>query len=152
MFSFLTQFFWRENCAQSIELMESRTQAIREFKIWGRQRQQQRQRHKPMIWLVEWGKIIVLHVQRIWLVEWGKIIVLHVQRIWLVEWGKIIVLHLQRPFWCNFLMWSVKRQRKVFIFEVLTITQARSRNSFILCLTSKRNYTSPRLYNLTDLE
>ena len=33
----------------------------RELKIWRRQRQ--RQRHKSMIWLVEWRKIIVLHVQ-----------------------------------------------------------------------------------------
>ena len=31
----------------------------REFKKWRRQRA--RQRHKLMIWLVEWGKIIVLH-------------------------------------------------------------------------------------------
>ena len=34
---------------------------IREFKIWRRQRQ--RQRHKSMIWLGEWRKIIVPHVQ-----------------------------------------------------------------------------------------
>ena len=34
---------------------------IRELKIWRRQRQ--RQRHKSMIWLVEWRKIIVLHVR-----------------------------------------------------------------------------------------
>ena len=34
---------------------------IREFKIWRRQRQ--RQRHKSMIWLVEWRKTIVLHVR-----------------------------------------------------------------------------------------
>ena len=34
---------------------------IRELKIWRRQRR--RQRHKSMIWLVEWRKIIVLHVQ-----------------------------------------------------------------------------------------
>ena len=34
---------------------------IREFKIWRRQRQ--RQRHKSMIWLVEWRKIIVLPVR-----------------------------------------------------------------------------------------
>ena len=33
----------------------------REFKIWRRQRQ--RQRHKSMIWLVEWREIIVLHVR-----------------------------------------------------------------------------------------
>jgi len=33
----------------------------REFKIWRRQRQ--RKRHKSMIWLVEWRKIIVLHVR-----------------------------------------------------------------------------------------
>ena len=32
----------------------------REFKIWRRQRQ--RQHHKSIIWLVEWKKIIVLHV------------------------------------------------------------------------------------------
>ena len=31
------------------------------FKKWRRQRQ--RQRHKSMIWLVEWGKITVLHVR-----------------------------------------------------------------------------------------
>ena len=34
---------------------------IREFRIWRRQRQ--RQRHKLMILLVEWRKIIVLHVR-----------------------------------------------------------------------------------------
>ena len=33
-----------------------------EFKKWRRQRGQRR--HKSMIWLVEWGKIIVLHVQQ----------------------------------------------------------------------------------------
>ena len=33
--------------------------SIKEFKIWRRQRQ--RQRHKSMIWLVEWRRIIVLH-------------------------------------------------------------------------------------------
>ena len=71
--------------------------------IWGRQRQ--RQRRKPMIWLVEWGKIIGLHVQR--------------------------------TFWCNFLLWSVKLQREIFIFEVLTTTPARSRKSLILCLYMK---------------
>ena len=32
-----------------------------EFKIWRRQRQ--RQRHRSIIWLVEWRKIIVLHVR-----------------------------------------------------------------------------------------
>ena len=36
-------------------------QLIREFKIWRRQRQ--RQRHKSMISLVEWRKMIVLHVR-----------------------------------------------------------------------------------------
>ena len=35
--------------------------SIREFKKW--RRQLPRQRHKLMIWLVEWGKIIVLHVR-----------------------------------------------------------------------------------------
>ena len=35
--------------------------SIREFKIWGQQRQRQRQ--KSIMSLVEWGKIIVLHVQ-----------------------------------------------------------------------------------------
>jgi len=34
---------------------------VRELKIWRQQRQQQR--HKSMIWLVEWRKIIVLHVR-----------------------------------------------------------------------------------------
>ena len=33
----------------------------REFKKWRRQRP--RQYHKLMIWLIEWGKIIVLHVR-----------------------------------------------------------------------------------------
>ena len=44
---------------------------------------------------------------------------------------------MQRTFWCNFLMWSAKRQREIFIFELLTATLARSRKSLILCLYMK---------------
>ena len=41
----------------------------REFKIW--RRQSQRQRHKSMIWLVEWRKIIVRHV---WHAFWWNVL------------------------------------------------------------------------------
>ena len=47
------------------------------------------------------------------------------------------MMHVQRIFWCNFLMWSVKQQHEIFIFEVLMTTRACSRKSFILCLYVK---------------
>ena len=46
-----------------------RVSCNREFKIWRRQRQ--RQRHKSMIWLVEWRKIIVPHV---WHAFWCNVL------------------------------------------------------------------------------
>ena len=39
---------------------------------------------------------------------------------------------MQHAFWCNYLMWSAKRQHEIFIFEVLMTTPAR-----ILCLYMK---------------
>ena len=48
----------------------------REFKIWRRQRQ--RQRHKSMIWLAVWKKIIVLHVQHAY---WWNVLTLSAKRL-----------------------------------------------------------------------
>ena len=76
---------------------------FREFKKWRHQRQ--RQRHKSMLWLVERGKIIVLHVRR--------------------------------AFWWKFSTYSVKRQREIVIFEVLSTSRARSSKFFTLCLCMK---------------
>ena len=45
---------------------------VREFKIW--RRQSQRQRHKSIIWLVEWRKIIVRHVwHAFWEMFWRSL-------------------------------------------------------------------------------
>ena len=63
MSTLLASFFLPKKPGQSILFTSNMpsSQENREFKKWLRQRQ--RQRHKSMIWLVEWGKIIVLHVR-----------------------------------------------------------------------------------------
>ena len=52
----------RAECARAAWFPEKSldSQESREFKKWRRQRP--RQRHKSMIWMVEWGKIILLHM------------------------------------------------------------------------------------------
>ena len=57
--------------------------------------------------------------------------------IWLVEWGKIIVPHVRHAFWWNFLTWSARRRREIFIFEVPTTMRTRSSKSFLHCLCMK---------------
>ena len=54
LFFFVVKYanLWRRGCFKL---------PFREFKEWRQQRQQQR--HKPMIWFVEGGNIIVLHVR-----------------------------------------------------------------------------------------
>ena len=87
-----------------------------EFKIWRRQRQ--RQRHKSMIWLVVWGKIIVLHVQH--------------------------------AFWCHDVKFSYLR----FCRQLEPAAGNLSFSAFTWkpFVPSKRKYTSPSLYNITNLE
>ena len=51
--------------------------------------QRQRQRHKSMIWFVEWRKIVVLYVGHPFCFQKNRK-------------EKIIVLHVRRPFWYSF--------------------------------------------------
>ena len=48
-----------------------------------------------------------------------------------------MVLNVRHTFSCNALMYSTKRRREIFIFEVLTTTRAHNSKCFLLCLYMK---------------
>ena len=65
----------------------------------------------------------------------------HKSIISMAEWKNIIVLHVRHAFWCNVLTYSAKRRRKIFIFEVLKTTGARSSKSSIHSLSLHENHS-----------
>ena len=118
--------FWRFHYRRRRELgAYARTTAIREFKKWRRQRQ--RQRHKLRLWLVERGKIIVLHVRHAY---WWKFSTYSVKRrsTWNFNfWGSVDIAYQQQ-----------------YIFHSLPLHENHSWQTSEKC-------TLPILYNVTNI-